>query len=396
MEPNDRKCALITIVGHQPMPLVLAALHYCPANIELIASKEVEHVAKAVRTTLRHALPKAHSRIMASAHAYDAASVAVYCNQVRQNPRLREHDFLVNISGGTTMMAMGAQQAARDFGWRMCYIDSDHGLVIELNSVGQVTAERQMRATVSVEHYLHAHSATYAAKNPWGTLTAQPTLELERLCEAAELIASCGPRSAPVLDEIRRSIARQEPQPFTIADDSLRQGLVQPLTARGFLVEHGRDHWRVVDGVIEREFLRGHWLEIYIWSACQKSGRFDDVRCSVQIERRVELATKQSYDVVNELDVVITSRGRMAAVACKTGPDLTQAGDDRGLLALYELNSLLQTDLMGLYARKALVTNQAIIDQSIRGRAHMGSVACFSGGRLRDVPELLYKLLDGR
>lgn len=118
------------------------------------------------------------------------------------------------------------------------------------------------------------------------------------------------------------------------------------------------------------------------------SDLFDNVRISVDVKRPAKPET-----VVNELDVIVTRRGRLAAISCKTGTEMAPGGgntaQEKRKQAVYELDSLLQADLMGLYARKLLISNRVELAPAIRSRASHSQIRCVSGGELPNVAGII-------
>lgn len=66
-------------------------------------------------------------------------------------------------------------------------------------------------------------------------------------------------------------------------------------------------------------YLRGGWLEEYLW-LCLRDAGLQDVHCSQEI--RADLGTAE-HSKLNELDIVVGHRNRMLVIECKTA-DLTQ------------------------------------------------------------------------
>jgi hypothetical protein len=62
--------------------------------------------------------------------------------------------------------------------------------------------------------------------------------------------------------------------------------------------------------------------------------------------------------------------------------------------AIYELDSLLQAELMGLYAQKLLVSNRAQLPLALVSRAHLSQTTCVTGHQLVDVARIVREHLE--
>jgi len=129
-----------------------------------------------------------------------------------------------------------------------------------------------------------------------------------------------------------------------------------------------------------REFLEGVWLELYVYDLLNSSGEFDEVILQANIFRG-----SRSEFVKNEIDVIAIYNSCLAALSCKT----EKLGGKKDKEVLYELDSLLQADLMGLYAKKVLITNQKDIPSALKNRAKLSKIEILTG---RDFPDLAQRI----
>lgn len=377
------------------MPVLLPILEYAPANTYLIATDEVRDVAEAVRQVARQR--QLRVSILESVDPYAPEQTLRRCREVIARLPAGQA-AAVNLSGGTTLMAMGAQHAARELGLPMLYVNTDCGEIIHMAAEGAELRRDPIASKVSVALYAAAHGAASGVKDHWSTGWdgaagwSQGLALAEPYLGAARALGRAGSAGAPLLATIRSNIEGV----FSFADVSRAQeGLLGVLADAGFIVPDGAASGAYRIGAAHphtRQFLEGHWLEIFAADACAQSGWFDDVRCSVKLRR-----DEGQRPVVNELDVIVTSQGRLAAISCKTGRELAEGGkgdSDKRKLAIFELDALLQADLMGLYARKALVTNQPAINQDLRNRAYYGQICCVTGPRLGEVARIVRNHLD--
>ena len=116
---------------------------------------------------------------------------------------------------------------------------------------------------------------------------------------------------------------------------SANEAALQDLAALGFLRDleiepEARVRFTFADAQI-RTWLRdvGSVLELYVWQACVRCGRYQDVKTSVV----VDWEGQNSPDgVSNELDVVAVSKIRPVFISCKTGEIRTEALNELAVL----------------------------------------------------------------
>lgn len=298
-------------------------------------------------------------------------------------------------------MELGAYQAAREFNVPMCYVDTDDQVIIHLSPDGEETGREDITVQVSAKVYLAAHGATISPKPKWGTAVANDAAWLKPFRQMAHTLGKAGTRSEQLLDAIRLAYNKDDKLgSVSNAHDETRT-LARLMAGHDMLTDvhdDGEDlRFRVVDEALKCGFLAGHWLELYVHDVCVRSGEFDDVQMSVNIKRPVKPRT-----VENEVDVIVTRRGRLAVISCKTGSEMSvkrekkkQREKEAAKMAVYELDSLLQAELMGLYAQKLLVSNRDELPLALVSRANLSQTTCVTGHQLVDVARIVREHLEG-
>jgi hypothetical protein len=402
MFPNVTLDILIAPVGRQPMPIVLPILQYRPRTTYLLVSAEVSEVGKQICNAVEVlAGPGAPAVLVHSPQvdAHDSAATMAICAALAENRRAA-----VNISGGTTMMALGAQQAARALSLPMLYVNTDDDCVLWLAPDGTALGAEALTVAVPAAQYLQAHGATLHARSTRPTDIGQAFAAraewLQPWIAAAHVIAAMGERSCSLLDSLRAAEATHERMVNVApADEAFCAQLVeQRLLERVERHKGGMVAWLPSD-THTLEFLRGKWLELYVAERCRAAGIFDDVQCSRLVTRP---ATPKPVE--NDLDVLVTRRGSMAVVSCKTGRELFATGDkqpdrrEKRRIAVWEMDALLQSELMGLYSRKLLVTNRSAgsLDPILRGMVSASRTRAVGGEELTDVARIVHSHLTAR
>ncbi|MBA4157745.1 MAG: DUF1887 family protein [Gemmatimonadetes bacterium] len=376
------------------MPVLIPTLVFRPVSTQLLVTDGVRSVGENIRDALRtHQDTKTLGcHVHEPIRPYWPEDAAAQSDRIFTG-RYNGRRFALNVTGGTTLMALGARRAAAEHNVPLLYVDTDNGVIITLAPDGSVTGEREITVSVPTSTYLAAHSATVSAREPWGKAIERRESWLKPFLEAATVLGQAGGGSERLLDVIRPVCSGGAAGPaelpeVTTAEESLANrlqefGMIEVARRGGSLQVQPKGDERI------RQFLTGHWLELYVYRACLTSGLFDDVCLSVDIRRRTESGT-----VVNECDVLTTLRGRLAVISCKTAR-LDHKDENKG--AVYELDSLLQAELMGLYARKVLVTNRLALRPPLRNRAGLSQIECIWGPHLPDVAQRIQScLLPGR
>ncbi|NCC36525.1 MAG: hypothetical protein EOM24_31610, partial [Chloroflexia bacterium] len=109
---------LIAPVGKQPMPLLLPILEYAPIATYLIPTHEVRDEAEAVRKVAK----QARCRVIIIddlVDPYRADETLARCREICTRPEVVRQRVAINLSGGTAVMALGAQHAPRELGLSM-------------------------------------------------------------------------------------------------------------------------------------------------------------------------------------------------------------------------------------------------------------------------------------
>jgi len=226
-------------------------------------------------------------------------------SQLRNAADLPE-SIVVNISGGTKPMAIGALQAAQTAALDCVYTDTENNELIWLSPDGTVKTQRLEVANLDVAKYLRSYGATIAS--------AQRVQEIDpRLVSSACKIAEYHPIFyQPIIQSITNALKAanyhlpvccQLPHPPT-----RRQ--------RELIVEFAElDIWQWAETnaelhISQREsaaFLNGGWVELCVANQLVNSQYFDEVLINVTLD-----------GIEGEIDVVAVSKGKLILIECKS------------------------------------------------------------------------------
>jgi len=115
----------------------------------------------------------------------------------------------------------------------------------------------------------------------------------------------------------------------------------------------------------------GDGLEIKVETLARNSGYFDEVRRNVFIRKH----SQGEKPVINELDVVAISNGRLVVCSCKSGRNLVNN-------VLYELTTLSRREAAGIYCGKVLVSSLNDVPPGVLDRARESQIKLVYGSEV--------------
>lgn len=375
---------LIQLISAQTMPNLLPMLRLRPAHlIHLATPKTVERAGHLLRAANAAGFHPCVETILLSAMP---GIPEVY--QVVKNLVLRGQDGsgsralpapVVNFTGGTKLMSIGAFAAASELRTPSLYVDTDERQFLNGHSgkgLDEVFAGdfsfTPLRDCLTV--------STVAAANGRGRVTAgrdwQPLLPLalhllhENVDEQATVDAAYGPQGVLPNGGGGRKLAPSDwlalmDRPIRLSDGVMRlavtTGLIEPdgrlpqatraeLTAlaeaqasKTFVQDFSQRLFAATEPLTSAlAFLGGGWWEVAVMDAAQRCGRFTDLRWSVNVG--------QAGGVDVEEDIVGLDGVQVLYISCKRGGSLTK---NRLLPHLDELNAR-ATSLGGSFTRRCL------------------------------------------
>lgn len=328
---------MICLVGEQPMPNIIAALHQDqrPHRVEflvslkkspdsgwLVRNEEFEKIAKNTASLLQ-----GFGITQFGFHdvkPYDIDHVRTQCLKTveacrKQDP---EAEVIFNITGGTKLMSLGAYQAAQELSLPILYVETDRRETHHIlpPSTPEIIRVRDLQ----VSHYLAAHGVSPGGKDRTQEAEALP----QGLKDAAGYLATT-PTAYRVLDALRaplQATARKaggQTLAITVPSDRVPpdgQTIIAELQARGVLSElQARpDGLAFIISANNAKFLEGDWLEFFIYHKVRqhKPELFTDCRMSLEIKWS---GRAKRIIPTNEIDVAVTTGITFTICSCKTG-----------------------------------------------------------------------------
>jgi hypothetical protein len=246
---------------------------------------------------------------------------------------------VVNFTGGTKCMSVGAYLAAQDARATALYVDTANEKLVWFFEGQRQEEGFNLVGRLTVPVYFQANSKYIDEER-----TQRYALPKNAYAAARELV-STWPQCVSALETFGKTISQGQNE----VEDSLVSSEITTILARHEFVGQVGTRWQANQQ--GRTFLTGKWLDVLVHVLLEDSENFDDVKSNLRLK-----------GVENELDVLATRNGQLAIIECKSG-------DLGGQTTLNKLQAI-RTGF-GTFARTFFVTNrqESEIDHSFRERA---------------------------
>lgn len=357
---------MLSLIGGQPMPNVIAALQYRPERVVCFATERTRSEFEGLRAVLEKHGISAEVRLV---DPYDIGKIASAIER-----RLSEEsggDWIANITGATKTMALALYRLAHARSIPIVYVVTELRKIYEYAPGGAQT-ERPISIRFEIPDYMTAHGFVLMEETPPDHV------------DAANFLACRAKNVAGLLGCIRWAV-----QSTKLAEGAFRlrleyslsketQNVLQGLVERGILESFGSKNTRleIVLPESSRDFIGGKWLEIYAWDVLARRGEMDDCRRGVIV--------RDAKGVQNELDVVVTKNAQVGILSCKTGK--MEAGwidevAERGRM-------------LGRYSRKFIVSTAKGISELQKDRSARLNIRLVGPEALPNLPSIVASEMD--
>lgn len=215
---------------------------------------------------------------------------------------------VLNISGGTKPMAIGAFEAARSAGMRCVYTNTEDGELLWLFPDGSMKKEL-IDLFLDVPTYIRAYGERIDKSRDPGQLPAEQVRWARLLVEHYELLYK------PVINRLIlrfKKDTRERGKPafpfsFEISPTRRQRKAISEVAQEG-LWDWDEDENRVIVRDMEAmKFLNGGWVEVLVANQLYESGFFDDVKMNIFLK-----------GVEGEIDMAATGKGKLVLIECKS------------------------------------------------------------------------------
>ena len=296
----------------------------------------------------------------------------------------------LNVTGGTKLMSIAAENAFSALGKPIFYIDTDsnHILFISKNEEQKWLPNLEMKAKNKIDIYLSAYGST--------VLSTQNPIEREKYLPAIEPFIKNYDNYTQVIPllNLHATLSQSNGYKSEYTKDNKKIGkldeLLLGLDYQGLLNYDGQ----TID-FKKREiktFLNGGWLEDYTYFQLKEIANIEDIACGADVANPKFKLGKNEYSSENkgnknEFDIVFMAKNKLHIIECKT-----QLMDKNGGIKaddiLYKLETL--KDYGGLMTKKCLVSYFEVPEQ-VKNRANFLNIEIIQG---KDLQRLKSKIQE--
>lgn len=308
----------ICLVSAQAAPNLLPVLDPAlkPDEVILLVSTKMQHTADSLRAVFTELGVRVRLIALNDEHSYadiEQTLLSVAEDRVGQ-------EILLNLTGGTKLMALVAQSVAQAYGWRSFYVDVDTDAISWLD---QKTPEKKLVEQLRLTHYLKSYGFDLSARPE----RPQATRQQRDLTQT--LITQIGSLEGAITQLNWLTQQAEDRRQLEVRMDTQQQdsrnleALLRHFETAGVLrVE--RDTIRFTDEAA-RSFVKGGWLERHVFDCvCALTGELGIRDKAMNLE-------VISQEVKNELDIALMARNRLFVIECKTArmdkPEAPKAND---------------------------------------------------------------------
>ena len=288
----------------------------------------------------------------------------------------------LNVTGGTKLMALAAQQIAGAADWDVFYVDVDTDEAIPLD---KTKPHRQLKPALGLSHYLQAYGYRKEG-NP-----VQQPIEPRVNDLLSTLVLQVGSLEKPLgqlnwLADRAESRGRLESRMSPEQLDSLSLGaLIRNFEDAGLVMLEG-DTLRFTSEAA-RAFVKGGWLERHVFRRVAALAGELGIR-----DKASNLVLVDAGGVKNELDVIFIARNRLFVIECKTA---RMDGDRAGKAndALFKLSEVCRR--VGGLGTRAMLASYRRLSEAERRLAHALGIELACGSELAQLDDRLRKWIGG-
>ena len=370
----------VCLVSAQATPNLTPALDesFAPQRVVLVVSPDMAARAETLSGVLRRRGIVVERLDIADAYDYFAIEETLL-NWLAENTT---EDVALNVTGGTKVMAMAAQEVFRGDQKPVFYVNIADDSVLFIGAARQT---RKLASRVKLRDYLETYGYTLPNKPERPPINANERDLVEKLVyDVAAIGGGLGQINWLAQSALKSGQAspRSEEMDARQLDSKQLDEVIERFSAAGFLTREGNR--LVFADEAARSFVNGAWLELHVYRT------LSDLKTTLNL---ADWAT--NLDVLapngstkNELDAVFLCRNRLHLIECKSA-NLAQAGagGSKGTDALYKLDTLQK--IGGIATRAMLIDYRGSLSKADVDRARSSAIEVVSGGELRRLRERL-------
>ena len=362
----------LCLVSVQATPNLIPAMDVAiaPRRVVLAVSRDMQQRGEWLSAVMRrHGI---QVEVLEIADAYDFENCwEIFSNWLVAQPV----DVALNVTGGTKVMAMAAQDVFREASKPVFYVNVINDSVLRLDRGEQPFV---LTTKIKLREYLEAHGYTIEGEVKRPDIFATQREFVNRLAYESKRLGSALGRLNWLAQQAKVSLA----SPMLDAKDKDSRALDELLgmfSAAGWLSL--TDSKLVFPNEAARQFVNGGWLEFLIFQTLSNLAPefgFADYAIGLKV-------IAPDGKTRNELDGAFLYRNTLHIIECKSA-NLAVSGkveESSGTEALYKLDGL--RDMGGLRTKALLVDYRGSLTDADRRRAAQMHLQIISGAQLRDL-----------
>jgi hypothetical protein len=368
----------VCLISAQATPNLLPVLdeRWRPARVVLAASPQMQAEAHALRSVIQGKGIGVKVDLLALPDAYDYASLTD--SFLSFLARQEGQRVALNVTGGTKLMAVAAQEVFRANDQPVLYVNVETDEVIVL---GQSARSQPLQAKLRVRDLLESHR--------FGVEQQQhPVVTAELRDLTARVIDHVG-AAGRALGQLNLLAvqARGEPQLRANLNEAQRDSrslaaLLDLFASAGKLALKGESVRFINEEA--RAFINGGWLELNVYNTLRDLQGQHDRITDVAMNLKVQHPDGRTR---NEVDVAFLYKNTLHLIECKTANLASEGagGDDKATEAIYKMEALLK--LGGLRTKGMIVDYRGALSDHAPNldRARSAGIQVVSGTSLRDI-----------
>lgn len=355
--------------------------NFRPKEVVLVVTERMREQAKNFENVLHaHGIKTAEIKIK---DPFDLDEITEALEKLIVDKLDSAQSLALNVTGGTKLMAIGAQQAFQEFEQSIFYTLSEKNKILILgNTKDRIPAEEiTLKSNLKLSHYLMAYGYEIEKKED-----TQSQYDRKKLTQELIKYYDDYKDGIAALNALASEAGKSSEGERLIVQLSEHKRNTTSLSSLLKLMEEGGILKRIDADKIEfmgerqRVFANGGWLEEYVFNVVNSLTSVQDKALNLTVIHKGH-SSKQSTK--NELDVAFLSNNLLHIIECKTASSKNLEDD-----FIYKLDVLSK---IGGYMTKACIISYDVISQKLKNRAASQNILWIEGN---DIARLKTKLSD--
>lgn len=275
----------------------------------------------------------------------------------------------LNVTGGTKLMAMAAQDVFREANKPVFYVNVDNDEVISLDPRGETFT---LPTRIRLRQYLEAHGFQML-QHEKPDITATTRDFVNRLAFESERLGAVLGSLNYYAQQAKQNLSSPELTPELLTCDAFSTLISMFEEQNKLTIQNKRI---IFPDETARQFVNGGWLEYLVYCALSElAGKLNIADWGINL--KVQALNGKNH---NELDAACLLKNTLHIIECKSA---NLESGTAGAEALYKLNSLRR--MGGLRTKAMLIDYRGSLRDIDKSRAADMQLTVVSGAQLRDL-----------